>query len=164
MKVSPAQLWQQSLQLIKGNVSEQQFETWFKPIVFVSYSPATMTILVQVPSPFVYEYLEENFVDLIGKALKRYFGQNVRLTYRVVTDKTNDKGMVLQSDNTQDQIEKPLPRENANQSYGVLDASRLQERFGLLQQRFEGVDHLNRILRVFRVALFGRLVADERVL
>ncbi|MBR3087815.1 MAG: chromosomal replication initiator protein DnaA [Prevotella sp.] len=126
MKVSPAQLWQQSLQLIKGNVSEQQFETWFKPIVFVSYSPATMTILVQVPSPFVYEYLEENFVDLIGKALKRYFGQNVRLTYRVVTDKTNDKGMVLQSDNTQDQIEKPLPRENANQSYGVLDASRLQ--------------------------------------
>jgi len=112
--------------LIKGNVSEQQFETWFKPIVFVSYSPATMTILVQVPSPFVYEYLEENFVDLIGKALKRYFGQNVRLTYRVVTDKTNDKGMVLQSDNTQDQIEKPLPRENANQSYGVLDASRLQ--------------------------------------
>ena len=126
MKVSPAQLWQQSLQLIKGNVSEQQFETWFKPIVFVSYSPATMTILVQVPSPFVYEYLEENFVDLIGKALKRYFGQNVRLTYRVVTDKTNNKGMVLQSDNTQDQIEKPLPRENANQSYGVLDASRLQ--------------------------------------
>ena len=126
MKVSPAQLWQQSLQLIKGNVSAQQFETWFKPIVFVSYSPATMTILVQVPSPFVYEYLEENFVDLIGKALKRYFGQNVRLTYRVVTDKTNDKGMVLQSDNTQDQIEKPLPRENANQSYGVLDASRLQ--------------------------------------
>ena len=126
MKVSPAQLWQQSLQLIKGNVSEQQFETWFKPIVFVSYSPATMTILVQVPSPFVYEYLEENFVDLIGKALKRYFGQNVRLTYRAVTDKTNDKGMVLQSDNTQDQIEKPLPRENANQSYGVLDASRLQ--------------------------------------
>lgn len=126
MKVSPAQLWQQSLQLIKGNVSEQQFETWFKPIVFVSYSPATMTILVQVPSPFVYEYLEENFVDLIGKALKRYFGQNVRLTYRVITDKTNDKGMVLQSDNTQDQIEKPLPRENANQSYGVLDASRLQ--------------------------------------
>ena len=79
MKVSPAQLWQQSLQLIKGNVSEQQFETWFKPIVFVSYSPATMTILVQVPSPFVYEYLEENFVDLIGKALKRYFGQKTKL-------------------------------------------------------------------------------------
>ena len=88
MKYSPAQLWQQSLQLIKGNVTEQQYETWFKPIVFESYSPATMTILVQVPSPFVYEYLEENFVDLIGKALKRFFGQNVRLTYRVITDKT----------------------------------------------------------------------------
>ncbi|MBO4658520.1 MAG: chromosomal replication initiator protein DnaA [Prevotella sp.] len=126
MKVSPAQLWQQSLQLIKGNVTEQQYETWFKPIVFVSYTPATMTILVQVPSPFVYEYLEENFVDLIGKALKRFFGQNVRLTYRVITDKTNDKGMVLQSDNAQDQIAKPQPRDHANQSYGVLDAAPLQ--------------------------------------
>lgn len=139
MKVSPAQLWQQSLQLIKGNVSEQQFETWFKPIVFESYSPATMTILVQVPSPFVYEYLEENFVDLIGKALKRFFGNNVRLTYRVIADKTNDMGMVLQSDNTQDTIQQQQPRENANQPYSLLDASQLQPIDSQLnpQQTFE---------------------------
>ena len=139
MKYSPAELWQQSLQLIKGNVSEQQYETWFKPIVFESYSPATMTILVQVPSPFVYEYLEENFVDLIGKALKRFFGQNVRLTYRVITDKTNNKDMVLQSDNAQDNFQQVQPREKANQPYSLLDAAQLQPIDSQLnpQQTFE---------------------------
>ena len=120
-------LWEKSLQLIKGNVTEQQYKTWFEPIVFESYSPATMTILVQVPSPFVYEYLEENYVDLISKVLKRVFGSNVRLTYRVITDKTNNVNMVVQSENTEDKIEKPLPQTKANQSYTVLDAAQPQQ-------------------------------------
>ena len=132
-------LWEKSLQLIKGNVTEQQYKTWFEPIVFESYSPATMTLLVQVPSPFVYEYLEENFVDLISKVLKRVFGSNVRLTYRVVTDKTNNKDMVVQSENTDDPIDKPMNRTRANQSYTVLDAAQPQEIDAQLnpQQTFE---------------------------
>lgn len=127
MKVSPAQLWERSLQLIKGNVSEQQYETWFKPIVFESFSPATLTLLVQVPSPFVYEYLEENFVDLIGKVLTRVFGKNVRLAYRVITDQTNHKAMVLQSDPAAENIEKPQPQTKGNQPYSVLDTVQLQQ-------------------------------------
>jgi len=127
MKVSPQQLWEQSLQLIKANVTEQQYKTWFKPIVFESYSPATLTLLVQVPSAFVYEYLEENFVDLIGKVLTRIFGKNVRLAYRVITDKTNNKNMVLQSDPVAEQIDKPQPQTKGNQPYGVLDAAKPQQ-------------------------------------
>ena len=139
MKQNPVELWERSLQLIKGNVTEQQFKTWFEPIVFVSYSPATMTLLVQVPSPFVYEYLEENFVDLISKVLKRVFGNNVRLTYKVVADKTNNKDMVLQSENTDDPIDKPMNRTRANQSYTPLDVAQPQEIDSQLnpQQTFE---------------------------
>ena len=127
MKVSPQQLWEHSLQLIKANVTEQQYQTWFKPIVFESYSPATLTLLVQVPSPFVYEYLEENFVDLISKVLTRCFGVNVRLAYRVITDKTNNKDMVLQSDPSVEQIDKPQPQTVANQPYGILDTAKPQQ-------------------------------------
>ena len=127
MKVSPQQLWEHSLQLIKANVTEQQYQTWFKPIVFESYSPATLTLLVQVLSPFVYEYLEENFVDLISKVLTRCFGANVRLAYRVITDKTNNKDMVLQSDPSVEQIDKPQPQTAANQPYGILDAAKPQQ-------------------------------------
>jgi len=133
------QLWEKCLSLIKANVTEQQFKTWFEPIVFEAYSPATMTIVVKVPSPFVYEYLEENFVDLIGKVLKREFGQGVKLAYKIVTDKTNDKEMVVESDNTEDSIEKPLPRNRANQSYTALDVAQPQPIDSQLnpQQTFE---------------------------
>ena len=126
MKQNPLELWERCLQLIKGNVSEQQYKTWFEPIVFESYTPATMTLLVQVPSPFVYEYLEENFVDLISTVLRKVYGQSVRLSYRIITDKTNNKGMVFQSDKSDDQGEKPLPRTRANQSYTILDTAQPQ--------------------------------------
>ena len=86
MLASPKALWDNSLLLIKDNVTEQQYNTWFKPIVFESYKPSTKTLLVQVPSAFVYEYLEQNFVDLLSKVLHRNFGEGIRLTYRVVAD------------------------------------------------------------------------------
>lgn len=75
MKVKPAELWQQCLLLIKENVTGQQFNTWFKPIVFESYDEKNKAVLVQVPSPFVYEYLEENFIDLLCKVLTRIYGE-----------------------------------------------------------------------------------------
>ena len=87
MLASPKALWDNSLLLIKDNVSEQQYNTWFRPIVFESYKPSTKTLLVRVPSPFVYEYLEQNYVGLLSKVLHRNFGDGIRLTYRVVTDK-----------------------------------------------------------------------------
>ena len=51
MKDSHQALWDNCLQLIRANVTEQQFKTWFAPIVFESYSEETHTLLVQVPSP-----------------------------------------------------------------------------------------------------------------
>ncbi len=92
MLANPQALWENSLALIRESVTEQQFNTWFKPIVFESYKPSTKTLLVQVPSPFVYEYLEQNFVDLLSKVLHRNFGDGVRLTYRVVVVKDSPGG------------------------------------------------------------------------
>lgn len=80
-------LWDKCLLLIKENVSEQIFKTWFAPIVFEQYSEADHTLLVQVPSPYIYEYLEQHYVKLLSWALTRCFGTSVRLTYRIVTDK-----------------------------------------------------------------------------
>lgn len=98
MLSSPKALWDNSLLLIKDSVTEQQYNTWFKPIVFESYKPSTKTLLVQVPSPFVYEYLEQNFVDLLSKVLHRNFGEGIRLTYRVVTDKEHKLSQDIEAD------------------------------------------------------------------
>ena len=104
MLASPKALWDNSLLLIKDNVSEQQYNTWFKPIVFESYKPSTKTLLVQVPSPFVYEYLEQNYVGLLSKVLHRNFGDGIRLTYRVVTDKEHKLAQDLEADPADEEV------------------------------------------------------------
>ena len=90
MTVNSNALWDSSLRLIKENVEEQQYNTWFKPLVFESYNADTKTLLLQVPSAFFYEYLEENYVSLLSSVLTRCFGHGIKLTYRVVTESYAD--------------------------------------------------------------------------
>lgn len=125
MKVQPNALWEQCLQLIRDNVTEQQFTTWFKPITFEAFDAATNILLVQVPSPFVYEYLEGNYVDLLSKVLTRIYGKGVQLKYRIVTDKAHNLTQDIQSE-TVDNVETQLPTNRANQSPTPLDVA-LQE-------------------------------------
>ena len=127
MDVNPNELWKQCLLLIRDNVTEQQFNTWFKPVCFESYAAASKTLLLRVPSAFVYEYLEENYVDLLSKVLKRIYGASVQLSYRIVTDKAHDVTVDLLSDSTTAQIAKPQPQTRGNQPPSVLDAQKPQD-------------------------------------
>lgn len=124
MKASPDARWDNALALIRENVSQQQYDTWFRPIVFESFDGAKKTLLVQVPSPFVYEYLEENYVDLLIKVLHRTFCEGIRLNYRVVTDKEHKLSQDIESDPAD--IEQK-PRTRANQSPTPLDAAQPQQ-------------------------------------
>ncbi len=125
MMDSPSAKWDQSLVLIKNNVTEQQFDTWFKPVVFESYTPATKTLLVQVSSSFVYEYLEQNFVDLLYKVLQRTFGKGVKLTYRILTDSENHISQDIETDPSNAIKQKKQTR--ANKAPTTLDAAQPQE-------------------------------------
>lgn len=127
MKTTPNTLWDKCLFLIKENVTEQQFNSWFKPIVFESYDDANKILRVQVSSMFVYEYLEENYIDLLSKVLTRVFGQGVRLTYRVLTDKVNHLTQDLQQDSYAANVQPQRPTARANQSPTVLDAAQPQD-------------------------------------
>lgn len=124
MKASPDARWDNALALIRENVSQQQYDTWFRPIIFESFDDAKKTLLVQVPSPFVYEYLEENYVDLLIKVLHRTFCEGIRLNYRVVTDKEHKLSQDIESDPAD--IEQK-PRTRANQSPTPLDAAQPQQ-------------------------------------
>lgn len=124
MKASPDARWDNALALIRENVSQQQYDTWFRPIVFESFDDAKKTLLVQVPSPFVYEYLEENYVDLLIKVLHRTFCEGIRLNYRVVTDKEHKLSQDIESDPAD--IEQK-PRTRANQSPTPLDVAQPQQ-------------------------------------
>ncbi len=72
--------WDVCLQYIQSNLPEQTFRTWFASMKFVSLDGDKLT--VSVPNRFVYEYIDEHYLELISKALHQEFGANVQLIYR----------------------------------------------------------------------------------
>ena len=122
MVKDPKALWDNCLHLIKENVTEQQYRTWFEPIVFDNYQEDARTLLVQVPSMYVYEYLEEYYVGLLSKVIIRCFGQGTKLQYRVVTDKTNDLTQVVEAEEPVN-IEPAPATSRANKAPTTLDAA-----------------------------------------
>ncbi len=122
MTVNSNALWDSSLRLIKENVEEQQYNTWFMPLVFESYNADTKTLLLQVPSAFFYEYLEENYVSLLSSVLTRCFGHGIKLTYRVVTDKAHHLTQDLQGEPS-NKVDTRRPTDRANQSPTPMDAA-----------------------------------------
>ena len=65
-------LWNRCLDVIKDNVPETTYNTLFAPIVPLKYEDKTL--ILQIPSQFFYEILEERFVDLIRKTLYKVIG------------------------------------------------------------------------------------------
>ncbi|MGH2643194.1 MAG: DnaA ATPase domain-containing protein, partial [Chitinophagaceae bacterium] len=84
MTTTHDQVWERCLNIIRDIVEWQPFKTWFEPIKSVQLKDNILTI--QVPSQFFYEYLEEHYVGLLGKAIKRELGKEARLEYRIVVD------------------------------------------------------------------------------
>lgn len=126
MKAGPDARWDKALAQIRENVTEQVFKTWFKPIIFEHYDDASRVILVQVPSAFVYEYLEENFVDLMGKVLHHCFGAGIRLSYRIVTDKEHNLSQDIEAEST-DIVLKPVARTKGGSGGKSADAAQQQQ-------------------------------------
>lgn len=127
MNVSPNEAWDKTLTLIRENVSEQQYNTWFKPIVYESFEESTRTLLVQVPSPFVYEYLEENYIDLLSKVLRRTFCDQIRLKYRIVTDQEHHLTQDVEAEQTDLSVKTQLAKTRVNESPTALDAAQPQQ-------------------------------------
>ncbi len=74
-------VWNNCLRIIKDIIRPQSFRTWFEPIKATKLAGSVLTI--EVPSNFFREYIEEHYIDLIGKALKRELGREAKLEYNV---------------------------------------------------------------------------------
>lgn len=78
------EIWNNCLSIIKDNVPSISFRTWFEPIVPLKLEENVLTI--QVPSPFFYEYLEEQYIDILRKTLRKELGEHAKLEYSVVME------------------------------------------------------------------------------
>lgn len=76
--------WQDCLKIIKDNVSPQAYKTWFEPNKAVRLVNKVLTI--QVPSQFFYEWLEEHYVQLLHKTLKKVIGPTAKLEYNIIVE------------------------------------------------------------------------------
>lgn len=87
MSSEASAVWNECLRVIEQHVNEQSFSTWFKPINPVKLEGTNLTI--QVPSQFFFEWLEDNYVQVLKLAIKTTLGQGGRLEYAVVVDRGN---------------------------------------------------------------------------
>jgi len=78
------EVWNRCLKIIKDNVPSISFRTWFEPIIPLKLESNILTI--QVPSPFFYEYLEEQYIDILRKVLRKELGYEAKLEYSVVME------------------------------------------------------------------------------
>lgn len=83
------QIWSDCLSIIKDNVQPASYRTWFEPIKPLKIENEILTI--QVPSPFFYEYLEEQYIDILRKTLRKIIGNNAKLEYNVVMSNVQQK-------------------------------------------------------------------------
>ncbi len=98
------QIWNDCLEIVKDNVSAQNFKTWFEPIKAIKINNSVLTI--QVPSQFFYEWLEEHYITLIKKVIKKELGAEGKLEYNIIMDNASGK--------TETPISVKLPNINTN--------------------------------------------------
>ncbi len=84
MQKNHEKVWENCLKVIKDNVSLQAYKTWFEPIKPKKLKDNVLTI--QVPSQFFYEWLEEHYINLLKKTIKKELGSEGRLEYSIVME------------------------------------------------------------------------------
>ena len=90
-------VWNNCLKIIKDIVEWQHYQTWFEPIKPVELK--NNVLVIQVPSQFFYEYLEEHYVNPSCKNFDaRHLGKEARLEYRIMVDSGNQQNKPLTMD------------------------------------------------------------------
>lgn len=79
------EIWSECLSYIQGQVKPERFKVLFEPIRALKFKENVLTI--QVPSAYVYEALEGEYIDILRAALQKAIGPMAKLEYSVVVEK-----------------------------------------------------------------------------
>ena len=81
------QIWNNCLLVIKDNLKAEQYRAFFEPIKPISIKQNVLTL--EVPTPFFYEYIEEHYVDLLKKTIRKELGPDAKLEYSIPMGKNS---------------------------------------------------------------------------
>jgi chromosomal replication initiator protein len=82
-----ADFWQKFQEILKKRTNLQSYKTWFEPIEPVEFNNSTLVL--QVPSRFFLEWLEEHYYSLINEVLTQVHGREVLVQY-VIREEERD--------------------------------------------------------------------------
>lgn len=72
-------LWDRCLDIIRDNIPPEQFAASFAFVELHGFKNGTLVL--DLPSEFIKEYLEQNFLQLMTSTFKRVFGNSVTALY-----------------------------------------------------------------------------------
>lgn len=106
-------LWARCLEIIRDNVSEQVYKTWFESMRPQSWDGTQLTL--DLPSQFFYEWIEEHYSSLLQKTLQKVLGAKAKLQYQVVVDEgeSSPEQRTIKLPAFRKQAQQPLPFEEA---------------------------------------------------
>jgi len=81
------QIWNNCLRVIKDNLKLETYKAFFEPIKPISVKQNVLTL--EVPTLFFYEYIEEHYVDLLKKIIRKELGPDAKLEYSIPVGKTS---------------------------------------------------------------------------
>ena len=112
------EIWARCLKVIKDNVNYQSYKTWFEPIKPLRFVDNVLTI--QVPSQFFYEWLEEHYINLLKKTIRKELGSNGRLEYSIVMDNSiHNNNNTSNNSNNPYTVNMPTSNKNATKNPSV---------------------------------------------
>lgn len=82
------ELWEKTLNIMKGELTEVSFNTWIKSAVPVSLTDDT--IKLSVPNNFTKEILETRYKDLIINAINIISSKKYNIDFSIMTEETID--------------------------------------------------------------------------
>lgn len=115
MATDYGQLWESALQTIRQELgNEDEFNNWFRPIVFESFSPSDHVLVLKVPSASHNEYIEKNHLRMLAKVLIPIFSKKVKLIYRIMVDQQNNQSVTEAQENELVQARKNASQKQSN--------------------------------------------------
>ncbi len=73
--------WSKCQDFIRDNIGENRYNIWFSKTRALSFADNTLTI--EVPTHYYFEQYEDVFYNVLSSAMRKEFGDDVRLNYRV---------------------------------------------------------------------------------
>ncbi len=80
---SVQEMWKQTLDLMREEISPQGFRTWLSPIIPVSF--VENTLILRVPSQFFFEWLETHYQEILSKSVHKVYGLKTKIEYLVAS-------------------------------------------------------------------------------